>query len=196
MPTRAWPGLGAARARPLSPLGPRLGCRRPVGPPFPLPSDTPFPAGGLWPPTGPLSFPPPPRRWPPGRLRGPPLPQGFSSYTRAAARLLRGGLHTYIHTYTHTVLPWMVCGCVLCVLHVTRLAPPLSQRCRSGSTGGPRAPHGALIGARGALAEPRIRGKEGRRTRGTRARSRGCRARGTFSFLYQYIRRATALPQG
>ena len=122
-------------------------------PPLPLPSDAPFPAGGLWPPTGPLSFPPPPRRWPPGRLRGPPLPQGFSSYTRAAARLLRGGLHTYIHTYIHTHCPsldgvWVCTVCFACYSPRAAALSALPVRLNRRAAGSPRGAHRSSRGPR------------------------------------------------
>jgi len=101
-PPAACTASAGAAPGPSPRLRSRLGRRRPAGLPLPLPSDPPFPAGGPRPLTGPLSFPPPPGGGPPAAYGAPPLLPGFSSYTRAAARLLKGGLHTYIHTYIHT----------------------------------------------------------------------------------------------
>ena len=65
---------------PLTFLFPEVAPGRLRGPP-------PLPGGGPWPPTA------------------PPFPtQVLFFWTRAAARLLRGGLHTCIHTYIHTYI--------------------------------------------------------------------------------------------
>ena len=111
-PPAACTASAGAAPGPSPRLRSRLGRRRPAGLPLPLPSDPPFPAGGPRPLTGPLSFPPLPGGGPPAAY-GPPLLPGFTSLTRAAARLLKGGLHTYIHTHTLSFPGW--CVGVYCV---------------------------------------------------------------------------------
>ena len=101
----------------------------------------------------------------PGRLRAPSLsPPSSVFWARAAARLLRGGLETYIHTYTHIVLPGMVCGCVLCVMRVTHPTPPALSAASSARLAGRGLPTGC---------SPESTGPSLSRTRRKRFRGRG-----------------------